>query len=336
MRAAVSRLCGAVLVLLAGGCATGSGELTRTSLAFEPLAAPPSGWLRVETPDFALVTDQSPELAQRAAQLLSQSLIGLRALFGRAPVLVQRELTIYALKDDLDFERRFGRMTWGFAFSKGASSTICLYGPPDRWFVRSDVAYEAKDSVLQHELAHVVLSQYFPSQPHWFAEGLAQFLETFRWLDPETVRFGDPSLTAYRNYRAVRSISVAQMLEWNGRTGRDLEMAGLYGLSWAFVHYALNRMPREFASYMALLVEHDAATAWYRTFEPVSATLDQAIFKYMSIGAYQFRVVKVPARAPSPASLRAMSEQERTQMLALFEQMERAMKKQNGEQDDGE
>lgn len=205
MHAAFSGRCASVSVVIAfvvfalTGCATGSAELTRTSLAFEPLAAqPPGGWLRVETPDFTLNTDLSPELAQRAAQLLSESLLGLRAMFGRAPVLVQRELTIYALKDDLDFERRFGRMTWGFAYTQGASSTICLYGPPDKWFVRGDVNYEAKDSVLQHELAHVVLSQYFPAQPQWFAEGMAQYLETFRWVDAETVRLGDPSLAAYR------------------------------------------------------------------------------------------------------------------------------------------
>lgn len=107
--------------------------------------------------------------------------------------------------------------------------------------------------MLQHELAHAVLRQYFREQPQWFAEGMAEYLETFRWVEPELVRL---NLGAYREYRAIRSLSVDQLLKWQGSGQRDLEVAGMYGLSWALVHFAINKMPREFGQYMAVLAKH--------------------------------------------------------------------------------
>lgn len=70
---------------------------------------------------------------------------------------------------------------------------------------------------------------YFPRQSRWFAEGMAQYLETYQWLDAETLRLGDPNLQAYRSYRAIRSLSVDEMLAWNSMDDRDLKVAGSMG-----------------------------------------------------------------------------------------------------------
>jgi hypothetical protein len=321
-----------LLALVVSGCAVGSGSITRTQLAFEaPVVAP--GWLKIETPEFTLHTDLDAQLAERAAQALSQSLTGLRAMFGKAPMIAPMKLEVYALKDDLDFERRFGKRLWGFASSsvsaKQSKTVIVLYGAPDRWFVRSEINYEGTQSVLQHELAHAVLRQYFQEQPQWFAEGMAEYLETFRWVEPELVRFGDPNLGAYREYRAIRSLSVAQLLKWQGLGQRELEVAGLYGLSWALVHFGINKLPREFGQYMAVLAQRGPHDAWGQTFAAVDQ-LDQAIFKYMSVGEYQFRQVRVPLVAPLPATLRPMTADELAAKDALFESLSAQMRANSG------
>lgn len=72
----------ALVVVLLSGCmtTTGSGEVRRTLLEFQPMDAPPkTGWKKVVTPEYELITDLDPQLTERAAQQLSQSLSGLKA-----------------------------------------------------------------------------------------------------------------------------------------------------------------------------------------------------------------------------------------------------------------
>lgn len=287
-------------VVLVSGCMTTSGSavVKRSLLQFEASAPAAAGWKRVQTPDYELLTDLEPELAERAALLLSQSLSGLQAMFGRAPVAARQKLTVIAMSDGLDFERRFGKRTAGFAVSNSEETTLCLYGPPDRWFVRGEVGYEGTQSVLIHELAHAVLRRYFVKQTRWFAEGMAQYLETYQWLDAETLRLGDPHLDAYRSYRGVRSLSVDDMLKWTSMDEGESTIAGLYGLSWAFIHYARNREKQAFAQFLASVAQDGASQAFQLSFGGRGDGLDKAIYTYMNQGQYSQVVVKVPLTAP--------------------------------------
>jgi hypothetical protein len=293
---------GLASLALLTGCmtATGAATLSRTVLTFGPPAPLEGKWRKVVTPDYTLFTDQGPEEAERAAQLLSQSLVGLSAMFARAPVLDRTRLFVFALRDGMEFERRFGKRISGFTHRNGADgpheAVICLYGPPDRWFERSAVGYDAKESVLQHELAHAVLRRHFPQQAKWFAEGMAQYLETFRWLDADTVQLGDPKLEAYRSYRQLRSISVKDALEWDGFDPRELENIGLYAMSWAMVHYLRNREPHAFGLYLQTLAQAGPRAAWDVALSPLRDALDAAIFQYMKAGQYQSFTITVPER----------------------------------------
>ncbi|MDP2275349.1 MAG: hypothetical protein Q8K32_31675 [Archangium sp.] len=110
-----------VVVVLLSGCmtTTGSGDIKRELLRFDRSEPQGPGWKRIQTADYELFTDLEPALAQRAALVLSQSLSGLRAMFGRAPVAAEQKLTVIAMNDSLEFERRFGRITQGLAFHQG-------------------------------------------------------------------------------------------------------------------------------------------------------------------------------------------------------------------------
>jgi Protein of unknown function (DUF1570) len=316
-------------LLLGAGCMTptGSGTITRATFTFPPVIdTSPTGWSVIETDDFTLRSDLPLAQMQEAAQLVAQSLIGLRAMFGKAPIAARHHVTVYALADGLEFERRFGRRVGGFAYSRGDETLLMLYGPPERWFVRAEAVWDGKDSVLQHELAHAVLNDYFPQQAQWFAEGMAQYLETFRWLDASTVRFGDASLSAYRNYRSIRSLSVEQMEKWTKYDQRGLEIWGYYGLSWAFVHWALNTKAREFGTYMSELAQHGPDVAWRATFAPLQG-LDQEIYRYMTVGTYRVRVVKVPEATRLPATIRPLTQLEFDAVHRLFDELSAEMAK---------
>ncbi|MFZ5443062.1 MAG: DUF1570 domain-containing protein [Myxococcota bacterium] len=316
-----------VTLVVVSGCATvGTGAVVRDELTFRSSAAAGRGWKVLETERFTLTTDLEPELAQQAARLLSQSLTGLNALFARAPVKQDVRIEVVAMADGLDFERRFGRRVGGFAASKPNHVTLVLYGPPDRWFERSELTYEGTESVVNHELAHAILRRYFPVQPRWFAEGMAEFLETFRWLDATHVRLGDPNLASYRAYRAIRSLSVGDLDRWEQMsTQRDLEVAGHYGLSWAFVHYLRNREPQSLGRYMSALAEQPAQ-AWARTFAGREDELDKAIFQYMKVGSYQQFTLEVPPAPAREASLRPATAAEQETLEKRLEELSVAMK----------
>ncbi len=290
----------AVVVMLLSGCmtTTGTGDIKRELLRFDRSEPQGAGWKRIQTAEYELFTDLAPALAQRAALTLSQSLSGLRAMFGQAPVAAEQKLTVIAMNDSIEFERRFGRLTQGLAFYEGDEVTICLYGPPDRWFARHEISYGGTQSVVIHELAHAVLHRYFVKQTRWFAEGMAQYLETFQWLDAETLRLGDPNLAAYRTYRGIRSLNLEDLRKWNSMNERDLKVAGLYGLSWAFVHYARNREAQKFGHFLADTARAGPDQAFEDNFGGRGEELDKAIFTYMKQGNYSQTVIKVPLPFP--------------------------------------
>lgn len=309
-------------------CTIGTGSVVRDTLRFEAGKPTGAGWKKVVTPDFTLFTDLDADEAQRAASLVTQSLAGLNAMFMRAPVAGPVSVTIIALRDGMDFERRFGGRVGGFAMSTSESVTLVLYGPPDKWFVRQETTFDGTESVVNHELAHAVLRRYFTQQNKWFAEGMAEYLETFRWLDAETVQLGDPNLSAYRAYRAIRSLSVKDVLAWDSYNDkRDLEIAGYYGLAWAFVHYLRNKEPQQLGQYMANLVRSGPRIADQLLVDGREDTLDKAIFAYMKAGSYQQFTLKVPLPAPVSVRVEALNSSDEARVLSRLESYEKEFKR---------
>jgi hypothetical protein len=275
--------------------------------------ATPSGWWKVQTEHFTLYTDQPPEEARAAAEALAREWLALSAVMGGSRPPYRAPTTVYVLKSDLQFEELFGRSTWGFVRFSPKAASVFLYGPSDRWIKRTVLALDEKASVLQHELAHLILFQYFPVQPPWFAEGMAQFLETYKWLpDASAVELGLAHLPAYQAYRSFRSVGLADAKAWTeDKPLREVERHALYGYSWALVHYLINAQNDRFAAYLATLAQTQSADAAYqRSLGDLPAdAVDRAVYEYMRAGSYETIVVPVSAQRTA-ASITACSDLE--------------------------
>ena len=322
----VLAVCSALLV----GCATTGGvstlgDVRRQSLVFDAGdKTSPTRWRSVTTDDFELMSDLSPADIEEAAQAIAQTLAGLKAMFGNAKVAKPGKVTVIALADDMEFEHVFGRLIDGVALPTEHGTTIFMYGKPYRWFRHPVLTQDAKTSVLLHELAHAVLRSYFPTQPRWFAEGLAQYLETYRWVDAENITIGVVNYEALAAYRGVRSLGVADLKKWGTGVGdevRDVTNLGLYGASWAFVHWALNQDQQRFGKYMYLLTQTTPDDAWKQTFEPIEADLDVAVHKYLRIGAYYAVNARVPKVALKRTRVDAVTEAGAVEVELLMHQL---------------
>ena len=159
---------------------------------------------------------------------------------------------VYVLANGLDFQRYFGNRLAGI-FSQGKQPVFILYGSASRWELRR-TAHRPTPSVLRHEMAHMLSAQVWPNQPLWFAEGLAEFLEpVFYAEDDENVIIGGINFEALGAYRGVRTLKVEDALnwkEWSAARMAQREAAGLYGLSWLFVHWLYHRHPEQLGKYV--------------------------------------------------------------------------------------
>jgi Flp pilus assembly protein TadD len=270
-----------LLATALAGCATlhGAGASSDTD------------WHRVTTSHFVLRTDFDDQTALAAAKKLEATrddLISAAWPSFHFPDGARTE--VFVLSNGLDFERFFSRKATGL-FSGGDRPTFFLHGHPDRWDERSTLAAEST-SVVRHEMAHQLAAAVYAHEPRWFAEGIAQFLETVHESDDhKSVIVGAVNVEALRTYNTFRTTSVRQLLEWTEEVSAlsDAESHGLYGLSWMLVHFLYNTRPDPFARYQVELSKGtEPARAWEAAFANVNPdSLDSEIQNYSKRGDYE-------------------------------------------------
>jgi hypothetical protein len=227
-------------------------------------------WLRFQTEHFELSTDLPEEDARRAAEALERtraavlaaawSNVGAGRLTSRTAVVVFR--------NGLDYEHFVGKYVLGHYTNTGRS-TIFLYGPPERWEKRNTLRDDSTTSVLRHELVHRLAAGVYAREPRWFAEGLAQFLETIAVSeDGATAIIGRENWIALRNYQRVSHVGVADAFAWRSDRGKDDgTVLRLYGVSWLLVHWLYFTRAEAFAAYQVELAKGtDPAIAWSKSF----------------------------------------------------------------------
>jgi len=251
-----------------------------------------SGWREVRTPHVVLLTDLGPADARRAALAVERTRAAMLATAWQGARLTQPDhIEVVVFASGLDFERHFGRSIAGVTTTGRYPPRVTLYGTPERWERRASLSLEESTSVLKHELAHHLAAYFYRRQPRWFAEGLAQFLETIRVSDDgKSVVMGAINIEALQKYNRFRTFTVADVLAWGGKFDEKGEatIAGLYGLSWLLVHWLYNVHPRELASFQTLLAKGIAPDkAWKVAFASLAQeSIDRELNEYARHGNY--------------------------------------------------
>ncbi|RPH66588.1 MAG: DUF1570 domain-containing protein [Myxococcaceae bacterium] len=251
-----------------------------------------SGWREIRGPHVVLRTDLGSGAAREAALTVERFRAQIiAAAWPRAtlPAVDRIEVTVFG--NGLDFEHHFGRNIDGVFFHDVPPFAV-MHGHPEKWEHRATLATPETTSILRHELVHHLAASIYRRQPRWFAEGLAQFLETVRTgEDGKTVLVGAANLSAIQKYRSFRSLRVADALAWSGKLDGmpEATIDGLYGLSWVIVHWLYNEHPEQFAQLQGFLARGiDPDKAWKIILPDLrTPDIDVALNQYLSHGNYQ-------------------------------------------------
>ena len=268
-------------------------------------------WSRWQSEHFDLSADLPPDDARRAAESLELTRSALlSAAWGRAADgRITARTSVVVFREQLDFEH-YATYRMSGLFSTTIRPTIYIWGSPERWEKRTVVSDESTTSVLRHELVHRLAAGIYGRQPRWFAEGLAQFLETMSISeDGKTATVGRVNLVALHSYQTARAARVADALAWSSISATDeATTRSLYGVSWLLVHYLYNTQGEAFASFQTKLAQgKEPDVAWTESFPGVTPEqLDERINHYARFG--KFAEVETPlAKSPSAVAARAIT-----------------------------
>jgi tetratricopeptide (TPR) repeat protein len=260
-------------------------------------------WREIQAPHLVLRTDLDSEAARDTAVAIERARAEIIAAVWPGAILPgssRIEMTVFAAP--IEFEPHFA---WPIVYLHDAPFYVAIAGSPDTWDRRTLPRTPETTSTFRHELVHVLAATVYRRQPHWFAEGLSEFLETMRpGPDGKTLELGAVNLYAERKYHSVRSLRVPDALGWSARlaqTASSATVSGLEGLSWMMVHWLFNEHPAQLEQFEVLLAKGvDPDKAW-NVIRPGlnTANVDEALNQYAKHGEY--REVVVPFTTPEIA-----------------------------------
>jgi tetratricopeptide (TPR) repeat protein len=242
-------------------------------------SVPAADWQEYQTEHFILDTDAGPEDARammgtfeslRAADLLL--LAGAHADYaGHIRLFVPAEAAVFVKLAPADYVAAY--YTHGVANSGPvivAPAYYCLHLP----------------QLVAHELAHAISYYIYPQQKKWYAEGLAQFVET---LGRSPVRIDVPGRVSDVSGAAgeilpkmngfihgkVGIMPAARLLN-AAAADRDAKPETFYDSSWLLYHWLWNTQGRELGAFQKRLADgEDWDDAWGAAFPDLTASNEQ-------------------------------------------------------------
>jgi tetratricopeptide (TPR) repeat protein len=268
------------------------------------------GWRQATTPHFVVRSDFDEPTITKAALELERTRDELVSAAWPAIDFSQVRYTeVYLLSSSAEFERLVGPWIEG-AFENGPRPAFYLSGSSEGWdrgpgWDRgSGSRWMTATSVLRHEMAHQLAAVVFPNEPRWFAEGLAEFLETIHRSDGgRSVVLGEINREALSKWLNGPTVSVQEVLAWRERPSEIVadKTRALHGKSWLFVHWLFNIHAEAFSHYQIELARGvEPKRAWDAAFPGFdSEGADIEIGKYVVHTKYQ--VFARPLHTSQPA-----------------------------------
>jgi len=257
-----------------------------------PAAGGPA-WQEITTEHFIIDTDLDAAQADAMVrQLENLRKVMAETVFGGEPPPRPRA-RVLALR--VDEYRHFDRVYVGTFVSSVLFQPMLITSPGGDWDTFSA-------DIRKHELAHYVSSLYIDIglQPRWFAEGLADYLETIRYDDKTGAVEVGHHPPDYQYLENIKQATSDELWAWDREEPYDALTARLYQTSWAALHYLFDQRPADLLDYeRALARGEDARKSWNRIFPDLEGVgLDDAIRKYVHKRDYKITKATVqPATA---------------------------------------
>ena len=163
--------------------------------------------------------------------------------------------------------------------------------------------------IVTHELTHVIAFNAIPSQPSWFAEGIAGYFETVRLDEARaTIDVGVPLENRLRQLHDDGITPSAQLFACDHPECMDDRY---YATTWALMTYLVNEHPTQLGDYMDRLVQTPAAEQaqlWPAVFPDLPPEkLDRELARWVHYGSIKVLKYDVALR-DSPATEAPASE----------------------------
>jgi len=248
-----------------------------------PRQAEPLAFLELQSEHFTLRTDLAePQAHQAVAQLELVRAALIAASTWRRPTPLPGRLNVIDLasKDELEEFVREGIV--GFV-------TADAFG--ERILVMSADQSPEEQTVLKHEMAHVISNEALLRNPRWLSEGIACYLETLRFdRGAHKIYVGEPSADRIAFLRAhpvgdLGSVFAmgSEALSLSAEAGFAYESA-----AWLLLHFLANQRAERLEAFLARLGRaEDPRQAFAAEFPDLGeAALQEQLAGYLAGGAY--------------------------------------------------
>lgn len=243
------------------------GALFAAVVAVTPAKAQ---WLRLESPNFVVLTEMPQAEAEGAIRNLEQFDAALRAINGiKEPPAENKLLVILADKSSMAVVSP-GIPTEILGFYVADADQIAIVALdeeaseefiPTGSRIPKTITYLKAKAIWQHEYAHHFMFQYFPNAyPKWFVEGYAEYVSTLKIEDDTTLKLGDAQTgRLLQLLQGDWAPMIKVMAPQKGKMGSET-FSQLYPQGWLAVHYFQSTAERkaQLTKYLTAISDGDA------------------------------------------------------------------------------
>jgi hypothetical protein len=281
-----------MLLFVVAGC----GGLQPTA----PASSSPASWRELTSEHFDVWTNAAPDRAYKLVETmehLRQVVLGVSLFHG--DVKGRSFVVAFQRTDELH------QYVSGQSVAHQWWDRNVVFEPV---LVLAAEALESDRRMVTHDLARLIASNAIPSQPSWFAEGIAGYFETVRVDEPHAaIEVGVPIEDRLHELKEGGTMPSAQLFACDRLECMD---ARYYSTAWALVSYLVNEHRTELGEYVDRLVRtpaRDQAQLWPEMFPDLPPEkLDHELAKWLHYGAINVLKYDVALRdssvADTPAS----------------------------------
>jgi hypothetical protein len=235
-------------------------------------------WLELTTEHFDVWTDASAEQGRaliRAMEHLRQVIYGVSFMRPTSP----SKCIVVALRNVEEVH--------AFAPEQFIAETWSASNPLMQPVIILPIDHLEDDRrIITHELTHMISYGPLPSQPHWFAEGLATYFETMQLDESKGVAdVGAPLDNRMSQLHLMKQLPIASLIACSQPSCMDERY---YATAWALFTFLVNAHPNELDAYLVQLGDAGPGAhtdGWPRAFAGLAPEkLDRELATWLAYG----------------------------------------------------